>query len=260
MDLNVLLLAVFCGLWQFVSTTDFGYTLSDTLGQPVVVGTVLGFIMGDLQNGLAIGGALELLYLGIIYPGGTVPACASSAALVSIPIALSTGMDSGAATVLAVPFGVLGSVIWNIKYSVNSTWAVRADKCLEEKNFKGAILNATVYPLVLAFVLSFFPILACNLAAPSMVTALIEQIPDWAMHGIEVAGSLLPAIGFAIAVATIGKKEIMPFFFIGFFLVQYLGLGAMAIGIFGACVAVLYLFLGQGGIGQSVMEISEGDE
>ena len=245
MEFSAIALAVFCGLWQFISTTDFGYTLSDTLGQPVVVGTVLGFVMGDLPNGLLLGGSLELLYLGIIYPGGTVPACASSAALVSIPIALSTGLDTGAATVLAVPFGILGSLIWNIKYSINSTWAVRAEACLDRKDFKGAVRNGTVYPLVLAFALSFFPILACNLAAPAVVTSLIEMIPDWAMHGIEVAGSLLPAIGFAIAVATIGRFEIMPFFLIGFFLVQYLGLDAMAIGIFGACIALLYMFLGK---------------
>lgn len=246
MVLSGIALAIFCGFWQFISTTDCGYTLSDTLGQPVVVGTVLGFLMGDLPTGLALGGSLELLYLGIIYPGGTVPACASSAALVAIPIALTTGLDSGAATVLAVPFGILGAVIWNVKYSINSTWAVRADKCLEAGDTKGAVRNATFYPLVLAFVLSFFPILICNLAAPSVITAAIEAIPEWAMHGIEVAGSLLPAIGFAIAVATIGRKEIMPFFLIGFFLVQYLGLGAMAIGIFGACVAFLYLFLTPG--------------
>lgn len=31
MDTGLLLVAAFCGIWQFVSTTDFGYTLSDNL-------------------------------------------------------------------------------------------------------------------------------------------------------------------------------------------------------------------------------------
>lgn len=261
MDLSLVPLALFCGFWQFISTADFGHTLSDTLGQPVVVGIILGFLMGDLANGLALGGSLELLYLGIIYPGGTIPVCTSSASLIAIPIALSTGMEVGAATILAVPFGIFGAVIWNVKYSINSAWSVRADVCLEEKNFKGAILCGTLYPLVLAFVVSFFPVFACNLAAPSVVTALIEAIPDWAMHGIEVAGALLPAIGFAIAVSTIGKKEIMPFFLIGFFLVQYLDLDAMAIGIFGACFSMLYLFWGQSlrGVASSAATDKESD-
>lgn len=54
-------IALFCGLWQVISTTDFGYTLSDTLGQPVVVGGVVGLLMGDVQTGLVLGGSLELL-------------------------------------------------------------------------------------------------------------------------------------------------------------------------------------------------------
>lgn len=237
-------IALFCGLWQVISTTDFGYTLSDTLGQPVVVGGVVGLLMGDVQTGLVLGGSLELLYLGIIYPGGTVPACASSAALVAIPIAISTGLDSGAATVLAVPFGVLGSALWTLKGAVNNVWSVRVDACLEKNDFRAVRMNTTILPLLTSALIFFIPVFLCNVLASEVVTSVIDSIPDWALNGIEVAGSLLPAIGFAIAVSMIGKKEIMPFFFIGYFAVQYLGLGAIAIAIFGACVAVVYYFLG----------------
>lgn len=237
-------IALFCGLWQVISTTDFGYTLSDTLGQPVVVGGVVGLLMGDVQTGLVLGGSLELLYLGIIYPGGTVPACASSAALISIPIAIATGLDAGAATVLAVPFGILGSALWTLKGAVNNIWSVRVDACLEKNDFRGVRMNTTILPLLVSAVIFFVPVFLCNILAAEVVTAMIDAIPEWAMNGIEVAGSLLPAIGFAIAVSMIGRKEIMPFFFIGYFAVQYLGLGAIAIAIFGACVAVIYYFLG----------------
>ena len=237
-------IALFCGLWQVISTTDFGYTLSDTLGQPVVVGGVVGLLMGDIQTGLVLGGSLELLYLGIIYPGGTVPACASSAALISIPIAISTGLDAGAATVLAVPFGILGSALWTLKGAVNNIWSVRVDACLEKNDFRGVRMNTTMLRLVVATGNFIVPGFLCNRLTAEVVTAMIDAIPEWAMNGIEVAGSLLPAIGFAIAVSMIGRKEIMPFFFIGYFAVQYLGLGAIAIAIFGACVAVIYYFLG----------------
>lgn len=237
-------IALFCGLWQVISTTDFGYTLSDTLGQPVVVGGVVGLLMGDVQTGLVLGGSLELLYLGIIYPGGTVPACASSAALISIPIAISTGLDAGAAMVLAVPFGILGSALWTLKGAANNIWSVRVDACLEKNDFRGVRMNTTILPLFVSAVIFFVPVFLCNILAAEVVTAMIDAIPEWAMNGIEVAGSLLPAIGFSIAISMIGRKEIMPFFFIGYFAVQYLGLGAIAIAIFGACVAVIYYFLG----------------
>lgn len=244
MEASTLLVALFCGIWQVISTTDCGYTFSDTVGQPVIVGGLLGLLMGDLQTGLYLGGSIELLYLGIIYPGGVVPACASSAALVAIPIAISTGLDAGAATVLAVPFGLLGSALWTAKGAIFNIWTVRFDACLDKGDAKGAMRNVSVYPLLLSAVIFFVPIFLANLAAPAVVTQLIEAIPEWAMNGIEVAGSLLPAIGFSIAVSLIGRKEIIPFFFIGYFMVQYTGFEPIAIAIFGTCVAVLYYFLG----------------
>ena len=70
MDTGLLLVAAFCGIWQFVSTTDFGYTLSDTLGQPVLVGALLGIITGQIEQGLLIGGSLELMYLCLLYTSG----------------------------------------------------------------------------------------------------------------------------------------------------------------------------------------------
>ncbi|MGX8833002.1 PTS mannose/fructose/sorbose/N-acetylgalactosamine transporter subunit IIC [Amedibacillus sp. YH-ame10] len=243
MDTNLIMIALFCGLWQFVSTTDFGYTLSDTLGQPVLVGALLGILTGQVKEGLLIGGSLELMYLGIIYPGGTVPACASSAALVAIPIALRTGLDAHAATVLAVPFGILGSVLWNLKYSINSTFTIRAERAVKKGNYKGLNRNATIYPLLLTFLLTAVPIFLANILAPTIVQSAIEAIPDWAMHGVEVAGGTLPAIGFAMAVYTIGKREFLPFFVIGFFTVIYLNVPTMGIAVFGVCIAVLYLFL-----------------
>lgn len=243
MDTGLILIAVFCGLWQFVSTTDFGYTLSDTLGQPVLVGALLGILTGQIEQGLLIGGSLELMYLGIIYPGGTVPACASSAALVAIPIALRTGLDAHAATVLAVPFGILGAMLWNIKYSINSTFTIRAERAVQKGDFKAVTRNASVYPLLLTFVLTALPIFLANILAPTLVEGAINAIPDWAMHGIEVAGGVLPAIGFAMAVYTIGKRDFLPFFVIGFFTVIYLEVPTMGVAVFGICIAVLYLFL-----------------
>jgi mannose/fructose/N-acetylgalactosamine-specific phosphotransferase system component IIC len=40
-----------------------------------------------------------------------------------------------------------------------------------------------------------------------------------------------------------GQKKILPFFFLGFFLAKFMGLGTMAITIFGAIIAfIIYLF------------------
>ena len=57
--------------------------------------------------------------------------------------------------------------------------------------------------------------------------------------GFAIAGGILPAMGFAIIIVTIGKPKLLPYFFIGFFAVSYLGIGTMAAAVFGTCAALL---------------------
>ena len=63
------------------------------------------------------------------------------------------------------------------------------------------------------------------------------------MHGISVTGGVLPALGFAILLFVIGQKMLLPFFFIGFFAVKYLGINTMAAAVFGVCIALLVVLL-----------------
>lgn len=49
----------------------------------------------------------------------------------------------------------------------------------------------------------------------------MDFVPDWIMTGLQVAGGILPALGFAITISVIGKKGILPYFILGFFLFQY---------------------------------------
>ena len=58
-----------------------------------------------------------------------------------------------------------------------------------------------------------------------------------------MVGGILPALGVGMLLNFLGQKKILPFFFLGFFLAQFLGLSTMAITIFGAIIAfIIYLF------------------
>ena len=41
---------------------------------------------------------------------------------------------------------------------------------------------------------------------------VLEVIPAWLMHGFEVMGGILPALGFALTIMVIGKKNLIPYF------------------------------------------------
>ena len=45
-----------------------------TLGRPLVGGLVVGLILGDVQTGVIVGAAIQIVYIALVTPGGTVSA------------------------------------------------------------------------------------------------------------------------------------------------------------------------------------------
>ena len=240
MDNNIFI-AVICGLVYYIATSRIGY---NTLLMPttIVIGFCIGLALGDVKQGIIIGGTIQLVYLGIIFVGGNAPADQALATCIAIPIALKTGLSAEAAVGIAVPFGVLGVFLDQIRRTSNSIWIRKADKFAEEGNENGIFRCAFIYPSIVAFLLRFIPVFAINLVGAEVVTFLMNSMPQWIITGFSVAGGILPALGFAIIIMTIGRKELFPYFFMGFFAVAYLNINTMAAAIFGSCIGILKIY------------------
>ena len=174
--------------------------------------------------------------------GGNVPADAALAAVIAIPIALKTGIDTDAAVALAVPFGVLGVFLDQIRRTTNSIWVRMGDKYALMGDRKGIFKCAFLYPELMTILLRFVPVFVLTLFGTDAVSSLLKVLPGWVITGFSVAGGILPAMGFAIIIVTIGKPKLLPYFFIGFFAVQYLGINTMAAAVFGVCISLLVIF------------------
>lgn len=235
-------IAALCGVLYFMGTNRIGYGLTTATGSPIFIGFILGLVYGNVPQGLIIGGTIQLVYLGMIATGGNIPADQALAATIAIPVALQTGMSAEMAVGLAVPFGVLGVFLDQIRRTSNAAWIHKADKYAEEGNEKAIFHCAVTYPTIFAIVLRFVPVFVINLFGAEAVQYLLEVLPKWVIGGFSVAGGMLPAMGFAIIIVTIGKKELLPYFFIGFFAVAYLGINTMAAAIFGSSIALLSIF------------------
>ncbi|EFF41517.1 conserved domain protein [Mycoplasmopsis alligatoris A21JP2] len=59
--------------------------------------------------------------------------------------------------------------------------------------------------------------IAVGFSANGLAT-IANEIPDWLRIGFRVAGGLLPALGFALILKVMIKKEYLGFVFIGYFL------------------------------------------
>ena len=71
------------------------------------------------------------------------------------------------------------------------------------------------------------------------MTAFMNNVPTWVMHGMEVAGGVMPAIGFALIMNMIGKPRMIPYTIIGFILVKSLGLNNVTAGLVAGSIAFL---------------------
>lgn len=235
-------LALFSGLVYWLASCKIGYTLESALGSGLFIGFLYGIYFGDVVTGLALGASIQLVYLGMVSTGGNMPADNALAAVIAIPVAMKSGLNGNAAVALAVPFGVLGVFLDQLRRTSNSIWIRKADEYAKEGNAKGIFRCACVYPEIVLFFLRFVPVFLITLLGTDAVVSLLHSLPQFIINGFFVAGGILPAMGFAIIIMTIGKPKLMPYYFIGFFAVQYLGLNNMSTAIFGTCIALLIVF------------------
>lgn len=236
---TTLVLAFVTGLWYWIAASLAGYTLYPILKSPTFIGFVLGLMSGDVTTGLITGAGIEVIYLGMVAAGGNIPSDKSLAALVAIPIVLQTGITTEVAVSIAVPMGIIGVFINNIRRTGNAFLVHKADKYADEGNIKGVWHCATTYSLIFGFILRFPIIFVVNYFGAELVDQILNFIPTWIMNGLTVMGGVLPALGFATTIFMIGKKQYIPLFIIGFFLVKYVELPIMGAAIFGTCIALM---------------------
>lgn len=231
--------AIIIALLYWISQAKVWYGFS-IMRMPLSLAPFIGLVFGDVPTALAVGATLQMIYIGSIAPGGNPPADEGLASCIAIPIAITAGVDPKVAVSLAIPVGLLGVVLENVRKTINSVFNHMADRYADEGNVRGIELCATVYPMLLAFPMRFIPVFVAGMYGPDAIKSFVGLLPEWATHGLAVAGNLLPALGFAITMIVIGKKKYIPFFLIGFFLVAYSGMNIIGISIFGLCTVLLY--------------------
>ncbi|WP_440897875.1 PTS mannose/fructose/sorbose/N-acetylgalactosamine transporter subunit IIC [Amphibacillus sp. Q70] len=238
--MNTLGIAIVMGLYYWFARLRLGYTFSGILVQPLPIAFVVGLVTGNMHDSMIIGAGLQLIFLGVTStPGGNVPNDPALAATIAIPIGVAAQMSPEATIALAVPFGVIGVFMDQLRRTINAAWVHMADKHVETLNYGGIYRAAFLYPTVLGFIIRFPVVFAAVYFGESAVNRLIELIPETLMHAFEVMGSLLPALGFALTIMVIGKKSLIPYFLIGFVAVMYFDAEVMAIAVIGTCIAYL---------------------
>jgi mannose/fructose/N-acetylgalactosamine-specific phosphotransferase system component IIC len=247
-----LLQAALVGLGYYLSNSPWLFGNGGFFGlyRPLVAGLFVGIIFGDPVKGAEIGAAINLLYIGFISAGGSIPADPSVAGWVGTALALAGGLDASAGIALGVAIGLLGTIIFFTRMSVDAVFAHWADARAEHGDIGGVARMNWLPPQIFLFIISFFPATVAVYAGAPVVQDWITWLntnAPWVLKGFEIAGGLLPAIGIALNMRFIFRGSVIPYFFIGYF-VSVLSAGSVnivAIAIIGAALAVLHVtFLG----------------
>ena len=223
-----------------------------TLGRPLVGGLVCGIILGDVRTGILVGSAMQLLYIALVTPGGTVSADVRAVSYIGIPLAMlalkSYGLDAnspdgiGLATSFGAMVGTLGTVLFYGTATMNLIWQHIGWEAVEKGEFKKLYVVDMVLPWISHIVCSFIPTFIICLAGASMVDTIKTVLPmdGIAMKTIFTVGSLLPCVGIAILLKQIIIKatDFVPFFF-GFALAASLGINLVVATIIAGMFALI---------------------
>ena len=83
--------AIILGIFACLSSMPGmgGTTIGNyTLGRPLVAGLVCGIVLGDIQAGVLVGAAMQVVYIALVTPGGTVSADVRAVSYIGIPLAM----------------------------------------------------------------------------------------------------------------------------------------------------------------------------
>lgn len=237
--LQAIILGLFCGIAKsgVAYTACPGFMMNTVIFNAVIIGGV----MGDMKSAMIIGASLQLIYLGVISAGGNQPSDPCLAAYIAIPVAMSSGLNVAAASALAVPIGLLGPQITNLVYLIAGFFAQKGDKFVEEGN-AGAMTRWTVVYMGIIRMLAFaIPVTIGLYFGSGALQGVLDNIPKFVTNGLTAMGHALPAVGFAIITSLISKPKYMPFFFAGFFFIQYTKVGTIPLLLLGLFLTFLYI-------------------
>lgn len=206
--------------------------------RPLVVSTITGIILGDVKLGLATGALTELAFAGLTPAGGTQPPNPVLAGFMSTVIAYTQGVDATVALGLSLPFSILMQYVILFYYSSFSFFMSKVDKAAEQGDVK-TINNINILTTLIVAASYGVIVFACTYMAQDAMSALVSSMPEKFIHGLEVAGGALPAIGFGMLLRVMMKPKYVPYFIVGFLMANYIQMAnLLPVALVGAAFAV----------------------
>ncbi|MDO4313943.1 MAG: PTS sugar transporter subunit IIC [Eubacteriales bacterium] len=233
--------AILCGILYWLAEANLPFVGLWTLQRPLVCGFITGCFLGDPVTGAVVGATINLVYLGFISAGGSMPADMALAGVLGTAYAITGNLDANTALAIAVPLGLLGTIVWYLRMTIDSVFVHMGDKWVAEGKFNKLYLSNVILPQIFSAVICVIP---CTLAAyfgADYIQSFIDLCAGKPLQIFQVIGGLMPALGIAITLQYIFKGEARIFLFLGFMIATVSGMSLIEQGILGLIAAVIYI-------------------
>jgi len=231
--------------------------------KPLVAGTLVGCILGNPVQGCILGAAINLPYVAFISAGGTAPADPGLAGTVGTAWAMAANIDPSAAVTIALPLGLLGTMIWVTHMTLDVTFVHMADDAAAKGDLDKICFLHVVPPQILMFCLCVIPACLATYYGAQAVSGLISVLTGKPLAILQVIGGLLPALGIAMNLRSISRPGTLLFYVTGLVAVEYLKLPVIAVAVLGGVIAYFYttlLYKGDGEVATAKAGAGKSDE
>ena len=244
--MQAILIGIACWLGSVENCQPLGPNFTDALSKPIVGGTIVGFILGDVATGVTIGAAVQAMYLGQVLIGGVATADMAFVSYPSIALAMLARADATVAVTLAATVGVLGAAVFTGYEILCSVFYSLGDKFIANNDINKMKLTYMVLPPLTSFVIRFGITFSIVMLGSAYAADLLAAIPEIVLHIASVLGGILPAVGISILITyTLKDFKFIIYFLIGIVCITFLELNMVATAVVGMCLAVMYyMFIG----------------
>ena len=234
--------ALLVTLVGIIATIDYNGPLF-MIHRPLVTSAMVGLVLGDFTQGVLIGSALELTWLGVTGIGGYTPPDTISGAIIGTAFGILSGQGETAGIAIAVPIAVATQQLDVLAKTLDGYFVKKADN--DAKNGDYSKIGFYHYSsLILITLFKIVPIFLAIMLGGEYVADLFAKVPPIVMQGLNSAGALLPSIGFGMLLNMMLKKNMWVFLLIGFICSVYGGMSTIGISLVGIAVAYFYDMIG----------------
>lgn len=232
---------------------------SSFIGRPIVTGFLLGILFNNVEQGLILGATLEMIFMGMMGVGATVPPDEVLGGVLAIALALKNGYGPEIALTLALPIATLGMITKNLLYvGVFPAMVHKADSLASQGKLNRSADMHIIACLTRIILMSVVATVSYAVGS-TVVESIVNAIPTVIVDGMNIATGLLPALGIAMLINMINSKRVFPFLILGFVLASYLGMDMISIALVGIVIGlVMYQILNE--IGKNRMVTTNEDE